>query len=341
MNNRGIITLVVLLLVLFASTGVFAEGAAEREFPSRKVEVVYPWDPGETGYAVSQVVGEAMGKTLGETVVVTSTTGAAGVRAATQVLGRPADGYTIFDGYVAPLVLAPLRESADYTYEDWTPLYGLAANGFAIASRPNEDRWNDLAGLIEYARNNPGELKMGSSPAQSLPSLVAASLFKQAEAPVRLVPYPGAEGAWSDFQSGDLDIQVITSGLYRSQKENLRVTTVLNMSRLVDEGAEGSISGPLVSDFGFDLGLDGLGAMGWTWWVVPAGTPDDVVTVLREAMQEAVSDPAVQERISNLGFIPLDPADYAPEDYDSVVGQIESELAGALEAIEWLLEVGE
>jgi len=341
MNKQRIVPVLLLVSLLVVSGSAFAEGAAEREFPSRQVEIVYPWDPGETGYAVSQVVGKAMRETLGENVIVTSTTGAAGVRAATQVLGRPANGYTIFDGYVAPLVLAPLRGSADYTYEDWKPLYGLAANGFAIASRRDEDRWDDLSGLIEYAQDHPGELRMGSSPAQSLPSLVAASLFKQADAPVRLVPYPGAEGAWSDFQSGDLDIQVITSGLYRSQQDNLRVTTVLNMSRLVDEGAEGSIPGPLVSDHGFDLGLDGLGAMGWTWWVVPAETPDDVVEILRDAMYEALSDSEVQQQISNLGFIALDPSDYGPEDYDNVVGQIESELAGALEAIDWLLEVGE
>jgi tripartite-type tricarboxylate transporter receptor subunit TctC len=340
MRHSTILYFFMLALVLVGSTGVEAAGAGEREFPARQIEVVYPWDPGETGYAVSQVVGRAMTEALGETVVVTSTTGAAGVRAATQVLGRPADGYTVFDGYVAPLVMAPLQGNADYTYEDWKPLYGLAANGFAIASRPDEDRWSDLAGLIEYAQNNPGEIRMGSSPAQSLPSLVAASLFQQADAPVRLVPYPGAEGAFSDFQSGDLDIQVITSGLYRSQKDNLRVTTVLNMTRLVDEGAPGSIPGPLVSDFGFDLGLSGLGAMGWTWWVVPGDTPDDVVAILREAMFAAVSDPEVQERISNLGFIPLDPADYAPEDYNQVVSQIEQELSGALEAIVWLQNVG-
>jgi tripartite-type tricarboxylate transporter receptor subunit TctC len=168
--------------------------------------------------------------------------------------------------------------------------------------------------------------------------MVAGSLFKQADAPVRLVPYPGADGPWSDFQSGDLDLQIATSGLYRSQKDNLRVTTVLNMSRVIEEGSTGDIEGPLVSDFGYDLGLDGLGAMGWTWWVVPAETPDNVVEILRNAMYSAMSDPEVQEKIQNLGFVPLDPDVYNPAAYNEIVSQIETELSGALESLEWLLE---
>lgn len=336
------IVLAIGLIALLALALPFnAFSAGEREFPDRQIEVVYPWDPGETGYAVAQLVADRMGDVLDQTVTVTSTTGAAGVRAMTQVQDGPADGYTVFDGYVAPTVLAPLQGNADYSWEDFVPLYGLAANGFAIASRPDEDRWDDLPGLLEYANENPGEIRMGSSPAQSLPTLTAAAMLRQADAEVTLVPYEGAERAWSDFQAGDTDIQVITSGLYEAQSDNLEVMVVLNDTRYVEEGAPGDIPGPLITDFeGLEAGLSGLAGMGWTWWVVPEGTPDEAVEVLRDAMYETMSDPDIRDRILDLGFIPLDPEEFGPEDYTDVVSDIESQLSEALEAIEWLEEAG-
>ena len=66
--------------------------------------------------AMSQVVAKAMGEELGTDMPVISLPGAAGTKAQKTAMGKPADGYTIFDGYVAPLVLQPILGNADWNF---------------------------------------------------------------------------------------------------------------------------------------------------------------------------------------------------------------------------------
>lgn len=324
--------ILVALFLIGATLGVAASGTGEgRAFPDRQVQNIFPWAPG-TAYAVSQVVANRMAEELGQPLVVTSTTGAAGVLAATTVLENPADGYTIFDGYVAPLVLSPLFDVAEYTFEDFTPLYGVAANAFAVGSRPDENRWNDLPSLLEYGRQNPGELRYSAGPEISLPNMIATAMLREAGVVARLVPYQDAGASWNDFAAGELDFMIMNSGTYTQQRDNVRVTAVLSDIPV----GEGGIPGPLVSEYGIDIGVSGLAAMGWTWWVVRDGTPEDRVEILREAMYAALSDPEVAADIEGLGFTPLNPDDFTPDDYATTVAQIRDDLSGALEAIEWM-----
>ena len=311
---------------------VLASGTGEsRAFPDRQIQNIFPWEPG-TAYAVSQVVANRMAEELGRPVVVTSTTGAAGVLAATTVLDRPADGYTVFDGYVAPLVLSPLFGVAEYTHEDFLPLYAIAANAFAVASRPDEDRWTDLPSMLEYARQNPGELRYSAGAEISLPNMIASAMMREAGVVARLVPYQDSGASWNDFAAGELDFMIMNSGTYAAQQSNVRVIAVLSDIPV----GEGGIPGPLVSDFGIDIGVTGLAAMGWTWWVVRADTPEEPLAVLRDAMYAAMSDPRVQADISALGFTPLDPDEFSPDDYAVKVAQIRDELGAALDAIDWM-----
>lgn len=325
-------TLVATVLVIAVALASYASGVGEgRQFPDRQVQNIFPWAPG-TAYAVSQVVANRMAEELGQPLVVTSTTGAAGVLAATTVLENPADGYTIFDGYVAPLVLSPLFDVAEYTYEDFTPLYGVAANAFAVGSRPDEDRWSDLPSLLEYGRQNPGELRYSAGPEISLPNMIATAMLREAGVVARLVPYQDAGASWNDFAAGELDFMIMNAGTYAAQKNNVRVSAVLSDIPV----GEGGIPGPLVSEYGIDIGVGGLAAMGWTWWVVKNGTPEDRVEILREAMYAALSDPQVAKDISGLGFTPLNPDDFTPADYDETVSGIRDDLSAALDAIDWM-----
>ena len=99
---------------LLAGTLVAASAAiALADFPNRNIEIFHPWGPGNA-MAMSQVVAKAMGEELGTDMPVISLPGAAGTKAQTTAMGKPADGYTIFDGYVAPLVLQPILGNADW-----------------------------------------------------------------------------------------------------------------------------------------------------------------------------------------------------------------------------------
>jgi len=319
----------ILLLLVCLVMPAFSNGQGESNFPNRPVQNIFPWGPGAT-YAASQVVANAMAENMGTSMSVTSTTGAGGVKAAMTVMSKPADGYTIFDGYVAPLILSPLFGKANYTFEDFTPLYGVASNAFTIVVRKDDDRFPDLKSLIEFAQANPGQLKYSAGAEVSLPHMAAASLLKNTDAVTRHVPYNDSNEGIKDMLAGELDFNIMNSGGYNSYKDEVRILAVLS-----DLPQPAFPNQPLVKDFGYSIGLDGLAATGWTWWVVRKETPDEVVTILRTALKKALDDPAIQDKLSSMGYLPMPTDVYSPENYKKECTLMSTQLNSALSAIEW------
>ena len=313
-----------LLLACASLSGAWAE------FPERPIQVIFPWSPG-VAYAVSQIVADKMGEVIGQQISVTSLTGASGVKAAMEVRGKPANGYTIFDGYVAPILFAPLLGKTPYQCEDFEPLYGVASNGFAIAIRTDEARFDDLPGLIEYAKANPGKLSYSAGADISIPHMVAALMFKNAGAVTRNVPYNDTGESWKDFISGELDFMVVNSGNYKAHKDEMKILAVMSDRPMSEHG----IPGKLPKDYGIELGVEGLAAVGWNWWVVKNGTPPEVLEKLRAAMKTALEDAEVNKKIDELGFTQLPTDTYHPEFYTDNCNSVRSQLQAGMEAIQW------
>ena len=118
-------------------------------------------------------------------------------------------------------------------------------------------------------------------------------------------------------------------GHYTQNKE--RVKVLLVMSEL--DGAKETYDGAQnIKDLGVDIGLSGLAPMGWTWWLVKKGTPEDRVEILRDALKRALDRKSVQDGIKALGFVPLL---FAPEDYAEIVGPVGDQLMGMKDALAW------
>lgn len=115
------------------AAGLLGAATAQAEFPERTVENIFPWSAG-TALSMSQIIAKAMGEELGVSMTVISTPGAAGTKAFQTAMSRPADGYTVIDGYVVPLVLQPVLGNADWTYADFKPLHAYVSGKRAGAA---------------------------------------------------------------------------------------------------------------------------------------------------------------------------------------------------------------
>lgn len=303
-------------------------GSAQAEFPERNIENIYPWGPGAT-MAASQVIADAMGTELGVNISVVSTPGAAGTKAFRTALEKPADGYTIFDGYVAPLVLQPMFGKAEWTYKDFTPLWSATSNSFAIVVRKDDDRFADFPALINHMKENPGKLRYSPGTTDALPHMVAAKVMQTSDVVAQVIPYPEIDNAVKDLRGRVLDFIVINPGVYASNKDEVKVLAVL--SEL--EGASATYGGaPRVQDFGIDLGMKGLAPMGWNWWLIRKDTPADVAAKLQDAMGKALARPEVQKKLLEMGYVPLG---FGPDRYDEIVGPVATDLQAGVDAIAW------
>lgn len=279
--------------------------------------------------SASQIIADAMGEALGVNISVVSTPGAGGTKAFLTAMEKPADGYTIFDGYVAPLVLQTMLGKADWSYKDFSPLWAATSNSFAIAVRKDDDRFADFPALIAYAKANPGKLRYSPGTVGALPHMVAAKVMQTSDVVAQVVPYPEIDNAVKDLRGGILDFVVINPGVYNTNKDEVRVLAVL--SEL--EGASKIYGGaPRVEDFGIELGMRGLAPMGWNWWLVRKDTPEEVVAKLREAMGKAVNRDDVKQKLLAMGYVPLG---YSPDQYEDIVGPVADDLKSGVDAIEW------
>tara|TARA_R110002126_G_scaffold85058_1_gene206254 strand:- start:3163 stop:4146 length:984 start_codon:yes stop_codon:yes gene_type:complete len=315
-------------LLGLATALLLVAGSARAEFPERNIENIYPWGPGAT-MSASQIIADAMGEALGVNISVVSTPGAGGTKAFLTAMEKPADGYTIFDGYVAPLVLQTMLGKADWSYKDFSPLWAATSNSFAIAVRKDDDRFADFPALIAYAKANPGKLRYSPGTVGALPHMVAAKVMQTSDVVAQVVPYPEIDNAVKDLRGGILDFVVINPGVYNTNKDEVRVLAVL--SEL--EGASKIYGGaPRVEDFGIELGMRGLAPMGWNWWLVRKDTPEEVVAKLREAMGKAVNRDDVKQKLLAMGYVPLG---YSPDQYEDIVGPVADDLKSGVDAIEW------
>lgn len=316
------------IIVGSIAAAVMTTSAAFAEFPERTVENIFPWSAG-TAMSVSQIIAKAVGEELGVSVPVVSTPGAAGTKAFKTAMNRPANGYTIFDGYVAPLVLQPVLGNADWTYKDFKPLHSAVSNAFSIGVKKGETRWATFEDLMAYGKANPGKLRYSSGSRNNLPHMVIAKVLQSYGVVAQNIPYKTDGDARKDLKAGVLDFSFINVGAYLQDKEGFEILLVL--SEL--PGAKASYDGaPSISDMGIDLGLSGLAPMGWTWWLVHEDTPEDVANVLRAAMKKAMARADVKEQISRVGFVPLE---WDHTQYESIVGPVAGQLGEMGNALKW------
>tara|TARA_R110002167_G_scaffold134118_2_gene319533 strand:- start:1028 stop:2020 length:993 start_codon:yes stop_codon:yes gene_type:complete len=302
--------------------------SANAQFPERTVENIFPWSAG-TALSVSQIIAKAMGEELGVSIPVISTPGAAGTKAFITAMNRPADGYTIMDGYVAPLVLQPVLGNADWTYKDFKPLHSAVSNAFSIGSKKGETRWSNFEEMMAYGKANPGKLRYSSGSRNNLPHMVIAKVLQSYGVVAQNIPYKTDGDARKDLKSGVLDFVFVNVGAYLQDKEGFDILLVL--SEL--PGAKASYDGaPSIDDLNIDLGLSGLAPMGWTWWLVHKDTPDDVADVLRAAMKRAMNRDDVKEQIARVGFVPLE---WDHTQYDEIVGPVAGQLGSMTNALAW------
>ncbi|MEM7026505.1 MAG: tripartite tricarboxylate transporter substrate-binding protein, partial [Pseudomonadota bacterium] len=312
------------LAVLLATTGF----QASADFPERRIQVSYPWAPGAPAYVVSQIIADGMAEELGVDIAVVAKPGAGGVNAVMAGLGEPADGYTIIDGYVAPLIISPLFGKAEYTYEDFIPLHSASSNAFALATRADEDRWSDFPSFVAYLQANPGETRFTASEELTLPHMVASKMLESQGAVARNVPYVGLAPGMKDLRGGLLDWMLVNPGVYKSNKDHIKILAVFSE---LDEVIDIYDGAPRIADYGIDIGLTGLAPMGWNWWVVKGDTPDEAVNALRDAMAKSLENPDVRQKILDIGFVPTG---YSADEYDQVAGQIDTELRSAMDSVQ-------
>lgn len=284
------ISIVIALIFMVPAIGM------ARGYPSRSIQMISQIKAGASAYAFSQIIVDRMGKILGKKIVTTALSGAGGVKAARAVLSKPADGYTLFDAWVAATVISVLeRPDAGYTYKDFEPL-GKVNNMPLTLMVKSDAPWKTLPEFIEYARKNPG-MSYSCAADRSIPHALFATLFKNQGIKARGIPYAGLGAGIKDLLGGTIDFAVGNFPLMKVYGDKVRTLCVFQ-----DERHPWHPNLPTAKEYNMDPGFGKAGA-GWNAFYVKKGTPPDRLEKLRAAFKQVLTSKDFLAEAARLGYV--------------------------------------
>ncbi len=286
-------SLAALLLAFTASSSFFiAAPALAQSYPSKPIRIVVPYPAGGGIDVISRVIGERLGRSLGQPVLVDNKPGAGTLLAAEFVARAPADGYTLMVTTDSTLTINQhLYAKLPYDpVKDFAPITQLVLLNQLLLANPAVPA-NNLKELIAYAKANPGKLNYASYGSGSQPHLAMETLKAQAGIDIVHVPYKGIPQAVPAALAGE--VQLTFSGAASSQAHikagKLKALAVGGKTRMA--------ALPDVPTF-TESGFPDVPSNAWFGLFAPAGTPRDVIMKLHAEVTRILKDPEfVQKEI--------------------------------------------
>jgi tripartite-type tricarboxylate transporter receptor subunit TctC len=292
------------LAAILAASGV--AGASAQTFPTRPINMVVPFAAGGPTDTIARILAEGMRQSLGQTVIIENTTGAAGSIGVGRVARAAPDGYTIGIGHWSTHVVNPAVYPLQYdVLKDFEPI-SLVANNPQLVVSKNAVPAKDMKELIAWIKQNGNHITQGTAGAGSASHIAGLYFQKLTGTTFQFIPYRGAAPVMQDMLAGhiDLNFDQAANSLPQVRAGQIRAYAVTAKTRLA---AAPDI--PTVDE----AGVPGFYIAVWHGLWAPKGTPKDVMTKLIDATRAALANPLVQKRLGDLGQEIPAPEQQSPE----------------------------
>jgi tripartite-type tricarboxylate transporter receptor subunit TctC len=266
------------------------------DWPIRPVTVIVPLAAGGNTDMMARLAAQHLTDKLGQTFIVENRPSAGGAIATAQVAAAPPDGYTQLFTPSSMLLLTPLLQKLSFDPgKQLVPVTNVGTGAQVIAIK-RELPARTLPEFLAYARGHPGTLNFAVAGTQNISHLAPVLLFARAGVNLVMVPAKGEAQAIADLISGQVD-------LYFGNASQLLPHAGSDRIRLLAVGTTQRIAAapdlPTVAET-----FPGLVFSSWNGFVVPSGTPDEIVDALRREIIALSRSPEVAQRLTKLGIVP-------------------------------------
>jgi tripartite-type tricarboxylate transporter receptor subunit TctC len=271
-----------------------ASTVAAQGYPSRPVTMVVPFAAGGPVDTIARIVGAPMGKTLGQSIVIENVVGAAGTLGVGRVARAAPDGYTLSIGHWSTHVINGAVYPLQYDLlKDLQPLALIASNPLMIVAHPSVPA-RDLKELIAWLKANPGKASAGTAGAGSASHMGGVYFQGATGTRVEFVPYKGTGPAMQDLVGGRIELMFdqASNSIPQVRGGKIKALAVTAGTRMAAAPEVPTVD---------EAGLPGLHVSVWYGIWAPRGIPRDVVARLNSAIVAALADPAVRQRLTDLG----------------------------------------
>jgi tripartite-type tricarboxylate transporter receptor subunit TctC len=285
----GLAALVVAALTLTPS-------ASATDWPTRPVTVIVPLAAGGNTDMMARMGAERLAAKFGQSFIVENRPSAGGAIAAGIVANATPDGYTILFTPSTTLLLTPYLQKVNYDPDRQLVPVTNVGTGAQILAIKRDLPATTLPEFIAYAKANPGKLNFTTAGTQNLSHLAPVLLLARAGIDLVMVPAKGGPQAVSDLMSGQVDMYFGNASelLPHIGSDRIRLLAAGTAQRLV-----AAPDLPVVSEI-----FPNFVFSSWNGFVVPAGTPDDIIDAIRAEISAFARLPATAERLIHLGIVP-------------------------------------
>ena len=271
--------------------------AAQGTYPTRPITLVVPFAAGGPNDVMSRIVAEHMSRTLGQPIIIENAAGAGGTTGSARVAQAAPDGYTLLSGHVGTHAAAPaLYPNLRYNpLTDFTPVGQVAETPILIATKRSFQA-TDLQAFVAAARATGANLTLGHAGVGSISHISCLLLtstigFKPVE-----VPYRGSAPAMTDLVAGHYDFTcaLLVDALPFISGDRLRFLAVSAPARVPQLPGTPTAA---------EANLPQFQASSWFAFYLPRAAPDAVRDRLAAALNSALDDATVRQKLETAGLI--------------------------------------
>jgi tripartite-type tricarboxylate transporter receptor subunit TctC len=299
MRSLRLLTALLVTAAALAGCAEDSSSVAAADYPSEDIRLLVPYTAGGPTDIAARAVGAHLEGELGRPVVVENLPGASGATAYVEMISAEPDGHTLSMTALPTAVLNYLSNDVGYTREDLAPV-GVVTQVPSGIVVPADSPYQDVESLFEAARQDPQAITVGTPGATNTHAAETRRITQLYDIPLTVVPFEGNSEVQTALLGGNVSAGFANLSqdlLPAIEAGDLRVLAVGTEERL------DYVDAPTFVEAGYPELVQSTTTFGV---IAPAGTPEEVVATLEDALRSAGEDEAVVEA--------LDPR-YVPEEF--------------------------
>jgi tripartite-type tricarboxylate transporter receptor subunit TctC len=290
---------IMLLAVAGLALPATAQLAQAQDFPTRPVRIVVAFPPGGPTDFVGRLVADKMTAELGQRVYIDNKPGANGTLGGGDIAKSDTDGYSLFLTTAGAVTVSP-HIMPDMPYDalrDFAPVVLVTKVTEVLVVTPKLGI-KTVKELVALAKEKPGTISFASTGIGSPPHLTQILLDKSAGVQFLHVPYRGAAPALTDLLGGQVEVLVADMPVLIAQ---IQAGTLLPLGVASDKRDAVLPDVPTFAEQGYP----NTNASNWYALLAPAKTPPAVIAKLNKAVNDALNDPQVHDKLVKTGATPV------------------------------------
>jgi len=299
MNNK--------LLKLITCAALVASSASyASDYPNKPITMIVPFSAGGPTDTIARILGQAMGTSLKQQIIVENVNGAGGTIAAARAARSTPDGYTLFIHHIGHATAPSLYRKLSYSSIDSFEPIGLATDAAMTVVARKDFPAKDINEMLVHLKTNKEKVSLANAGVGAASHLCGMLFMRAIGTNLTTVPYKGTGPAMNDLLGGQVDVMCdqVTSTLSHIKAGKVKAYAVTYKTPVSTLPALPPLA---------DSGLNGFELSVWHALYAPKNTPMPVIAKLSAALQQALNDPNVKQRLADLSTDPAPANRATPE----------------------------